>query len=196
MIYSYAPGSAAAHTRAVAELARGAAPAEAAHVILRAAQPYDLATPGTPLGITAVARAADEGGVWRYIATFALAMPAGGEPDAVVASLALRLAGDEGGRARRAAVVYVRRTAADGRSRWEPHGSAVLLDSADAERPVRPVGVEELKAILRGRPWAPPPPRLTYTVPCPTCRQPARLTSAGQIYASHRCDTKHVEGRS
>jgi hypothetical protein len=198
--YSYAPGSAAAHDRAVAELARGVPAPPPPFAILRPAQPYDLATPGTPLGILAVARAADVGEVWRYSATFALAVAAAPKTgDGVLASLALRLNADAPGRSRRAWVVYLRRADPEtGRSSWSAgsEGGAALLDTADAVRPIRPIGVEELKATLRGETWASPPPRVVYTVPCPTCKAPARLTGDGRIYGNHKCDLKHTEGRS
>jgi hypothetical protein len=188
MKYSYAPGSAAAHDAAVAaDPGPGPAPA---YAILRPAQPYDLTTPGTPAGIIAVARAAEAGGVWQHRATFALAAANDAE-SAVVASLCLRLQADLPGRPRRAWVAYAR-TAAGG---WRPNGAA-LLDSA-AERPMRVIGIEELKATLRGEPWAPPPPRTPpVTVPCPTCSGPLRLTNAGKPYANHRCEKTQTEGRS
>lgn len=172
------------------------------HAILRPAQPYDLATPGTPTGILAVARAAEQGaslrppGGWRHRATFALAASNDAE-SAVVASLVLRLVGDLPGRPRRAWVAYVRRTDAAGTVRWVPNGAA-LLDNGDVERPMRVIGVEELKAILRGEEWTPPAPRPpALTVPCPTCGGPLRITNAGVPYANHRCTpTKTTEGRS
>lgn len=175
--------------RAVAELGAGRPAPAAPYAILRPAQLYDLATPGTPAGILAVARAAQQGGGWRTVATFALAAdPAG----VVVASLALRLCGDLPGRPRRAWVVYARQAAGG----WESRGAS-LLDHG-AERTVRPVGIEELKATLRGDTWVPPAPRPPApTVPCPSCGAPARLTGAGKIYANHRCaTTTGTEGRS
>jgi hypothetical protein len=187
-----APQAGAWHAESVAE--------PPAFAILRPAQAYDLATPGTPLGILAVARAADVGGVWRYSARFALAVAAAPKAgDGVLASLALRLNADTPDRTRRAWVVYLRRADPEtGRSSWSAgsDGGAALLDTADAARPVRAIGVEELKATLRGEPWAPPPARVVYTVPCPTCKAPARLTGDGRIYSNHKCDPKHVEGRS
>lgn len=166
-----------------------AAPPAPAYRVLRPAQPYDLATPGTPAGILAVARAADEGGAWAYLATLALAEEA--ETGEVVASLALRLRCDR--EQRRAWVQYVRTKG----GAWSPSapgglGGAALLDGGR----VRPVGIEELKAIVRGQPWTPPAPRTVYTVPCPVCQQPAKLTAGGKIFANHRCEAKHVEGRS
>ncbi len=199
MKYPYAQDSATAHDRAVAELGGGTQSERApGPVILRADQPYDLTTPGTPQGIIAVARAAEQGatlpppGGWSHRATFALAQtPDGAE---VIASLCLRLVGDLPGRPRRAWVAYVR----DEAGGWRPNGAA-LLDSA-AERPMRVIGIEELKATLRGEVWMPPvkaPPSPALTVPCPTCGRPARLTGAGKIYASHKCTTSGTtEGRS
>lgn len=189
MKYPYAPGSAPAHDRAVAELGAGRPAPPPPYAILRPAQLYDLATPGTPAGILAVARAAAQAGGWRTVATFALAVdPAG----VVVASLALRLCGDLPGRPRRAWVVYARQAAGG----WTSRGAA-LLDHA-AERTVRPLGIEELKATLRGEPWTPPAPRPPApTVPCPSCGASVRLTGAGKIYANHRCTTTTgTEGRS
>ena len=186
----------------MAELARGATPLQPEYRILRRAQPYDLATPGTPAGILAVARAAAEGGLWSYTAHFALAqlvVPPKDGGDGVAASLSLRLAADLPERPRRAWVMYVRRVQPDtGRSAWgpPPGGSSAALLDAGAERPVRPVGIEELKATLRGEVWTPPAPRTTWTVPCPQCGGTVRLTAAGKLFASHRCDSKKVEGRS
>lgn len=191
MRYSYAPDSDAAHSLA---LLPPAPPDLAVPVILRAARPYNLDTPGTPLGIRAVARAADQGaslpppGGWRHRAMFALAEDVDG---AIMASLSLRLAGDVPGRVRRAWVAYVR-TEAGG---WADNGSA-LLDHGDVEHPLRPIGLEPLKAMLRGEIWTPSPPALVFSVPCPTCGRPAKLTGVGKIYANHKCENTQVEGRS
>jgi hypothetical protein len=198
--YFYAPGSAAAHDRAVAELSSPPAPAAAAFTVLRRAQPYDLATPGTPSGILDVARAAAEGGVWRCAAQLALAVDE--RSGAVVASLGLRCQADEPGRRRRAWVVYVRSQGEDGTSSWRPTGplstgGAALLDDADTERPMRPIGVLELKAILKGVPWVPPAPRQgPPRMRCYTCDKVTPFsTSAWRPYARHKCSTQQ-EGRS
>lgn len=200
MRYSYAPGSAAADERA----ATPAAPPEPPWVILRPAQPYDLATPGTPQGITDVARAAAEGGIYAAAARYAVAAsPDGAE---VVVSLALRLQADLPGRRRRAWVVYVRRG-----DKWAPHGAAVLDDAAPPVRreaeegappvevvvPVRPVGILELKAILRGVPYVPPPPRPgPPRLRCYTCDKVTPFsTTTWRPYTRHKCATG-IEGRS
>lgn len=190
MRYSYAPGSDAAHAAELAPPTPLPRP-----VILRAAQPYDLATPGTPQGIRAVAAAAERGaslpppGGWRHRATFALAE---GTDGGIVASLALRLTGDLPGRIRRAWVAY-ERTEGGG---WVPSGAG-LLDHGDTAHPLRPIGIDPLKAMLAGEVWTPPAPALVFSVPCPTCGKPAKLTGAGKIFANHRCETAgHTEGRS
>lgn len=197
MKYYYVPGSAAAHDRAVAELAGAAIPAPpAAYVVLRPAQPYDLATPGTPAGILAVARAALQGPDWTPRATFALAASSDGGD--VVASLALRLTGDLPGRVRRAWVVYVRREREDGTVSWAP-GGAGLLDAGDPLRPLRPIGVEELKAVLQGKPWSPPPPRpAAPKMQCQGCDKVVSFAlSTWRPYTSHKCiTTSGTEGRS
>lgn len=195
MRYPYAPDSDAAHSASVAAVY--APPPLARPVILRAAMPYDLATPGTPQGIKMLAAAAERGaplpppGGWRHRATFALAEDTDRR---IVASLCLRLSGDLPGRVRRAWVGYAR---AEGGG-WAPSGAA-LLDHGDTERPLQLIGIEPLKAMLQGEVWVPPPPALVFSVPCPTCGRPARLTGVGKIYASHRCDgtfRQMVEGRS
>lgn len=196
MKYYYAPGSAAAHDRAVAELERGAPPACPQWAILRPAQPYDLATPGTPAGILDVARAAELGGAWCHRATLAVAASVDG--GRVVASLALRLTGDLPGRARRAWVVYAR--AEDGTTgavTWKPNGAG-LLDAGDPARPVRPIGINELKCILQGKEWASPPPRPGPPhMRCYICDKPTPFsTTTWRPYARHRCDPTHMEGRS
>lgn len=197
MRYYYALSSAAAHDRAVAELDRGStAPPPAAYVVLRPAQPYDLSTPGTPAGILAVARAALQGMDWTPRATFALATSADGTE--VVASLALRLLGDLPGRQRRAWVAYVRRQAEGGAAAWRPAGAG-LLDAGDVARSLRPIGVEELKAMLRGVPWCPPPPRpAAPKLQCQDCDKVVPFAlSTWRPYASHRCvTTTGTEGRS
>ena len=202
MKYYYVPGSAAAHERAVAELGGGTPAAPAPYVILRRAQPYDLSTPGTPAGLLAVARAADAGallhppGGWRYVATFALASPADPAGGDVVASLCLRLTGDLPGRPRRAWVAYVRAVDGAGRVAWKPNGAALL--DPEAERPVRVIGIEELKATLRGEVWVPPaprpgPPRLQ----CQGCdRVTPFSTTTWRPYTRHRCVPAQSEGRS
>lgn len=196
MRYYYALGSAAAHDRAVAELDRGSTAAPpAAYVVLRPAQSYDLSTPGTPAGILAVARAADAGGAWTHRATFALATSADGTE--VVASLALRLQADIPS-LRRAWVAYVRRQAEGGAAAWRPAGAG-LLDAGDSARPLRPIGVEELKATLRGVPWCPPPPRpAAPKLQCQGCDRVVPFAlSTWRPYASHRCvTTTGTEGRS
>lgn len=199
MRYSYVPGSAAADARAMAAAIGGTAPPAPPFVILRPAAPYDLATPGTPLGIVQVARAAEQGatlappGGWRHWAALAVATTPDGAR--TVATLALRLTGDLPGRTRRAWIAY-QRTDAGG---WRSSGAGMLDTGAPTASgwPARPIGIEELKATLRGEVWVPPaPPQPAYTVPCPTCKQPTRITNAGKIYANHRCETAHVEGRS
>lgn len=199
MKYSYAPGSAAAHERSVAELVRGrGAIAPPQWAILRPAQPYDLATPGTPAGILDVARAAAQGallpppGGWQHRATFALAAGSSGMQGDVVASLALRLTGDLPGRPRRAWVAYAR----DGAS-WKPNGAG-LLDAGDVERPVRTIGILELKAMLRGEVYVPPPPRAgPPRLRCPTCDKVTPFsTTTWRPYTRHRCVATHTEGRS
>jgi len=198
--YYYVPGSAAAHDRAVAELGGQRPAPPAPYAILRPAQPYDLTTPGTPAGLLAVARAAEAGaalpppGGWRHRATFALAStPDGAE---IVASLCLRLVGDLPGRPRRAWVAYVRTENAAGEVSWKPNGAALL--DPEAERPMRVIGIEELKATLRGEQWRPPPPRPgPPRMRCFTCDAvTAFSTKTWRPYARHRCDPTHVEGRS
>jgi hypothetical protein len=193
--YYYAPGSAAAHDRAVAELGGGATPAEPRWAILRPAQPYDLSTPGTPGGILDVARAAAAGGVWQARATFALAASPDGTE--IVASLCLRLAGDLPGRQRRAWAVYVRAEGGAAPAVWKPNGAG-LLDAGDPARPLRTIGINELKATLRGEEWRPPPPRPgPPRLRCYTCDKPTPFsTTTWRPYARHRCDPAHVEGRS
>lgn len=198
MRYSYAPGSAAAHDRAVAELSSPPTPPSSTFTVLRRAVPYDLATPGTPSGLLGVARAAREGGVWRCAAQLAVAVD--NRSDDVVASLALRCSADDPAtaRRRRAWVVYVR----TGEGGWQPTGpldtgGAALLDTADAERPVRSIGVLELKALLAEREWVPPaprrpPPRLR----CYTCDKVTSFsTLTWRPYTRHKC-TEQKEGRS
>lgn len=196
MRYYYVPGSAAAHDRAVAELGGGTTTSpEPRWAILRPAQPYDLATPGTPGGILEVARAAAHGGVWRARATFALAAsPDGAE---IVASLCLRLAGDLPDRPRRAWVVYVRAEGGAAPATWKPNGAG-LLDVGDPARPLRTIGINELKATLRGEEWRPPPPRPgPPRMRCYTCDKPTPFsTTTWRPYTRHRCDPTHVEGRS
>lgn len=199
MKYSYAPGSVAAHDLAVAELSAGAEPAAPAYAILRPAQPYDLATPGTPSGIVDVARAADAGallpapGGWRHRATFALAADAAGR---IVASLCLRLEGDLADRPRRAWVTYVRSEDDDGAVAWRPNGAAML----DAERSPSPklIGINELKALLRGEVWTPPPPRPgPPKLRCYGCdRVTAYSTTTWRPHTRHRCESTQTEGRS
>lgn len=204
MRYSYAPGSAEADARAVAT----PAPPAAAYTILRPAQPYDLATPGTPRGILDVARAAEEGGIYRHSAAFALAASTDGAD--VVASLSLRLTGDLPGRVRRAWVVYVRRQGADGAVRWAPHGAALLDAGAppvlreqeegppvEVRRVMRLVNIGELTAELRGVPYVPPPPRPgPPRLACYTCDKVTPFsTSTWRPYTRHRCTTA-TEGRS
>jgi len=195
MKYPGLPSSAAAHDRAVAELGAGAPPAKLAYVVLRPAEPYDLATSGTPLGLRQLAAAAAEGGAWFVWATLALALAADG---AVVASLALRCIGDLPGRPRRAWAAYVRTEAEDGTVSWVPNG-AMLADHGDAERPVRIVGILELKAVLRGEVYVPPPPRPgPPRFRCYHCDQVTPFSVATwKPYARHRCETtKQTEGRS
>lgn len=210
MRYSYIPESAAADARAAAT---HTAPPEPTYVVLRAAQPYDLATPGTPDGLRQLARAAAEGGIYTAAATFALsASPDGAE---VVASLALRLTvdGPEEGRRRRAWVVYVRRgdrpwsatatPAGGGAALLDTHAPAQLRDLDDGRPPVevvvpvRPVGVLELKALLRGEVWTPPPPRPgPPRLRCYTCDKVTPYSvSTWRPYTRHKCATG-VEGRS
>jgi hypothetical protein len=195
MKYAYVPGSVIAHERAMAGLSAGAPPAPPPYTVLRPAQPYDLATPGTPLGLRQLAAAAREGGLYAGVATLAVALRAdGGE---VVASLALRLNGDEPGRVRRAWAVYLRREQQDGTVSWAPHGAAVL-DGANAARPIRAVGIEQLKAIARGVPYVPPPPR--GGPPRLACFHCDRVTpfsiTTWRPYTRHRCETSGKEGAS
>lgn len=194
MKYYYLPGSAAAHDRAVAESTGGAgAGPPPAYAILRPAQPYDLATPGTPAGILTLAAAA--AGRWRTEARFALA--ASVEDGAVVASLALRLTDDSPGRQRRAWAVYVRTEDPEtGESSWKPAGAG-LLDPGDPTRPLRPIGVNELKAVLRGEVYVPPPPRAgPPRLACQECdRATPYSTKTWRPYTRHRCAPR-TEGRS
>jgi hypothetical protein len=211
MRYSYAPGSTAADERDFARRTAGdSAPPPTGFVVVRPAVPYDLATPGTPQGLQLLVRAADAGahlpppGGWRYTVTLAVAVSAdGGE---VVASLALRLHGDlPPAWHRRAWAVWQRRTGdtvpAGQQGVWVP-GGAQLRDSGhpDPTRQWREVSLAELKTVVRGELWTPPPPRVAapaFTVPCPSCGRPARLTSQGRIYASHKCTAPGaMEGRS
>lgn len=192
MRYVYAPGSDAAHSAGV--LAQPPPAGVSRPTILRAAVAYDLATPDTPQGIRAVAAAAERGatlpppGGWRHRATFALAE---NTDEGIVASLCLRLNGDLPGRVRRAWVAYARGEGGG----WEPQGAA-LLDHGDTAQPLRQIGIEPLKAMLQGEVWVPPPPALVFSVPCPTCGRPAKLTGVGKIYANHKCENTQVEGRS
>lgn len=180
----------------------------AAYTILRPAQPYDLATPGTPRGILDVARAADEGGIYRHSAAFALAASTDGTD--VVASLSLRLSADLPGRVRRAWVVYIRRQGEDGAVRWAPNGAALLDAGAPVElraeedgrlievaRVLRLVNIGELTAELRGVPYVPPPPRPgPPRLRCYTCdRVTPFSTKTWRPYTRHKCATT-IEGRS
>lgn len=194
MKYPGLPRSAAAHDRTVAELAAGVAPPAPAYTVVRPAQPYDLATPGTPRAVLDVAKAASAGGVYACMCTFALAADAAG---GVVASLALRFAGDLPGRPRRAWVVYVRSADEDGAVTWKPNGAA-LLDATDPGRPMRQLGVTELKAVLAGVPYVPPVPRpAAPKLQCQTCDKITSFSiSTWRPYARHRCETKQSEGRS
>lgn len=201
MKYSYAPGSAAAHDRAVAELERGAAPKPPEYAILRPAQPYDLETPGTPAGLLDVARAARQGahlpppGGWRYDARFALAQhTAAADPGDVVASLSLRLTGDLPAGPRRAWVAYVRRVDPEtGASKWAPNGAAIIdhTDADPARRGPRLIGVNELKATLRGEVYVPPPPRPgSPRLQCQTCDKVTPYsTTTWRPYTRHKCAT-------
>jgi hypothetical protein len=129
------------------------APTPPPYVVIRPAAPYDLATPGTPQGLRQLAAAALEGG--RFTASAALAVAISSADGSVVASLGLRMRGDEPGRPRRAWAVYVRREAEDGAVCWESAGAA-LLDAGAAPR-VRPIGILELRCVLRGEVYVPPP---------------------------------------
>lgn len=194
MRYGYAPGSDAAHAAGVA--AAPATPAAGGPTVLRPALPYDLATPGTPIGIRSLARAAAAGahlpppGGWQHRATFALAVDDSGAE--VIASLCLRLIGDLPDRPRRAWVAYVRSEEGG----WQSSGAA-LIDHGDPERPLRMVGVEELKAMLRGEVWA-PPERDVPMLQCQGCDRVVRFSmTSWRPYSNHRCDTAvRTEGRS
>lgn len=194
MKYPGLPRSAAAHDRAVAELSAGLVAPAPAYTILRPAQPYDLATPGTPRAVLDVAKAAAAGGVYACTCTFALAADAAG---GMVASLALRFADDLPGRPRRAWVVYVRAEDEGGAVAWRPNGAA-LLDGADAGRPMRQLGVTELKAVLAGVPYVPLAPRpAAPKLQCQTCDKITSFSvSTWRPYARHRCETRQSEGRS
>lgn len=196
MRYSYAPGSAAAHERSIAERTGDTPAPSPAYVVIKPAQPYDLATPGTPLGLRQLSAAAAEGGIFTQAATFALAVSADGLD--VVATLALRLRGDSPGRVRRAYACYARRLGEDGSVSWLGDGSAIL-DSADEARPIRHVGILELRAIVAGRVYTPPPPRPgPPRLRCYTCDKVTSFsTTTWRPYARHRCElTKQTEGRS
>jgi len=235
MRYHYLPRSAIADEAARAAAASPPA-APPGWAILRAAQPYDLATPGTPRGILDLARAAEAGGGWRHGATLALAMSADGAQ--VVASLCLRLVGDvpppplkgsfscrrcrrwlegdwsaadpaarveierqmatgrcdacaarESGR-RRAWASYVRVTDAEGGISWKP-GGAQLLDTTRPERTLLTIGLLELRAVLLGVPYIPPPPRPgPPRLACPRCDKVTPFsTSTWRPYTRHRCET-------
>lgn len=200
MKYAYVPGSDAADERARRAQDSPPVPPGATWTVLRAAQPYDPATPGTPAGLLDLVRAAAEaeGGVWHAVVTLAVASSPDGED--VVASLALRLALDapEDGRRRRAWVVYVRR----GDRPWSATstaagGGAALLDTQAGAVPMRTLGVLELKAILLGRTYVPPPPRPgPPRLRCYTCDKVTPFsTSTWRPYARHRCETNQ-DGRS
>jgi hypothetical protein len=60
----------------------------------------------------------------------------------------------------------------------------------------RPCNAGQFAAALRGEVYVPPPPRAAAKAPCPGCGAEVSMTKAGAVYASHKCQTRAIEGRS
>lgn len=182
MRYPYAPGSYAAHDEAVRAATTPPAPPRAVRV-LTPARPYDPATPGTP---AAVRQLVALGGPGARV-TFALAEDAAG----LIASLAVRF----GPSCPAVGYAVYTRTQRPGRGvgGWESGGCVLWREGSP-----KVVGVNELKATLRGEVYTPPPPREpSPKVPCQGCGAWVSVTRDGKIFASHKCrTTAGVEGRS
>ena len=99
---------------------------------------------------------------------------------AVLASLAVRVPG----------VGYAVYTRGE-EGAWAFRNGVVLDDGV-----MRPANVGRFAAALRGEEYVPPAPREAAAKgTCPTCGAEVNLTKGGAVYASHKCQTRAIEGR-
>lgn len=78
-----------------------------------------------------------------------------------------------------------------------PEGGSWGWSRGVLDRPhVRRCNAGQFKAALAGAEYVPPVPRAVRKGPCPKCGAEVSITAAGAVYASHKCTSKTIEGRS
>ena len=161
----------------------------ATHTVLRPAVEVSPTDPSLPAGVRRLAELRPGTRV-----TLAVAADAAG---GIVATLAVRAPG----------IGYAVYRRAEGGA-WGFSGGAVLAPRPPHRLPARPhlmrANVGQFTAALLGQEYDPNPVLDVAEVQraptpkgrCPGCGAEVSLTKAGAVYASHKCQTRAIEGRS